>query len=99
MEKEGRNKQAPLLSQGLWSLNYSCPHLISALIMSFTLLVDGKSQVAAAPWEPTPNCSLLTKCLCKSLLGATGQPHPNHRMSAAVLTTLPGLSKCQLLKG
>lgn len=57
VEKEDRNKRAPLLSQGLSSLNYSCPPLISALIMSLTRLEDGKGRVAADLWVPTAQLS------------------------------------------
>lgn len=51
MEKEDRNPQAPLPSQGLWLLNNSRLHLISAQIKS-TAPEDG---------SPEPNCPVLTK--------------------------------------
>lgn len=51
MEKEDRNQQAPLPSQGLWLLNNSPSHLISAPIVS-TAPGDG---------SPEPNCPVLTQ--------------------------------------
>lgn len=86
MEKEGTNKQAPLLSQGLWPLNNCCPHPILALIRSPPCVRRGRVK-----------CALLTQCLCQSYPAAAGQPLPDRRVSAAVLITLPGLSEYQLL--
>lgn len=97
MEKEDKNRATPV--SGPWAPEQ---------LLSSSFFCSDAKPTSSPGWKessgcfrPEPKPPLLTKPPSweGSLLGAADRLHPNHRTSAAVLSTLVGRSECQPLEG